>query len=146
MTGGQLAPTTPMGAWTSTSPYGNVEPNFNLCHLVASAGAIYVARWTSLNARRLQASMVEAIKKKGFSFIEVIPPCPTTYGRRNDYEEGIKMLEFFRENTIIRHGIDPGDAELNLGNKIVVGKFVDKEDKPTLSDHIARIQLFAKRR
>jgi len=146
MTGGQLAPTTPMDSWTSTSPYGNVEPNFNLCHLVASAGAVYVARWTSLNARRLQQSMVEAIKKKGFSFIEAIPPCPTTFGRRNKFEEGIKMLEFFRDNTIIKHGIDPGEAEVRLGDKVIVGKFVDKPDKPTLSDHIARIQNIAKRR
>jgi len=144
MTGGQLAPTTPMDSWTSTSPYGNVEPAFNLCHLVASAGAAYVARWTSLNARRLQQSMQEAIKKKGFSFIEVIPPCPTTFGRRNKFESGIKLLEFFRDNTIIKHGIDPGEAEIRLGDKIVVGKFIDKTDRPTLDDHIARIQESAK--
>lgn len=140
MTGGQLAPTTPLDAWSSTSPYGNVESTFNLCHLVYSAGAQYVARWTSLDARRLQESMEEAIMKRGFSFIEVIPPCPTTFGRRNDFDTGIKMLEFFRKNTIIKHGIDPKEAEIRLGDKIVVGKFVDKKEQPTLLDRINRIQ------
>ncbi|MFW9922122.1 MAG: 2-oxoacid:ferredoxin oxidoreductase subunit beta [Candidatus Thorarchaeota archaeon] len=140
MTGGQLAPTTPLDAWSSTSPYGNVESTFNLCHLVYSAGAQYVARWTSLDARRLQESMEEAILKRGFSFIEVIPPCPTTFGRRNDFDSGIKMLEFFQKNTIIKHGIDPKEAEIRLGDKIVVGKFVDKKEQPTLLDRINRIQ------
>ncbi|HUU77395.1 MAG TPA: thiamine pyrophosphate-dependent enzyme [candidate division Zixibacteria bacterium] len=139
MTGGQLAPTTPIDAWSSTSPYGNVEQSFNLCHLVYSAGANFVARWTSLDARRLQESMEQAIKNKGFSFIEALIPCPTTFGRRNNYENGLKMLEFFRDNTIIKNGIDPKDAEIRLGDKIVVGKFIDKPDQLTLDDRLARI-------
>lgn len=143
MTGGQLAPTTPMNAWSTTSPYGNVEPAFNLCHLVYSAGANYVARWTSLNARRLQTSMEEALVNKGFSFIEVLIPCPTTFGRRNNYENGLKMLEFFRDNTIIKHGIDPKKAEIRLGDKVVVGKFVDRADCETLGDHIERVHKSA---
>ena len=143
MTGGQLAPTTPLNAWSTTSPYGNVEPNFNLCHLVYSAGANYVSRWTSLNARRLQESMEKAITNKGFSFIEVLIPCPTTFGRRNNYENGLKMLEFFRDNTIIKHGIDPKEAEIRLGDKVVVGNFIDRADCETLSDHIERVHRTA---
>jgi 2-oxoglutarate ferredoxin oxidoreductase subunit beta len=143
MTGGQLAPTTPMNAWSSTSPYGNVEPAFNLCHLVYSAGANYVARWTSLHARRLQQSMEEALVNKGFSFIEVLIPCPTTFGRRNNYENGLKMLEFFRDNTTIKHGIDPKEAEIRLGEEVVVGRFIDRADCETLGDHIERIHKSA---
>lgn len=146
MTGGQLAPTTPDKAWTTTSPYGNVEPPFNLPNLVASAGASYVARWTALNVRRLQESMEEAILKRGFSFIEVISSCPTTFGRRNQFEEGLKMMEYFRDNAIIKHGIDPKDAEIELGGKIIVGKFVDKEERPTLEDHLERIKQEAQAR
>lgn len=139
MTGGQLAPTTPLNAWSSTSPYGNVEPAFNLCHLVYSAGASFVARWTSLDARRLQRSMEEAIQKKGFSFIEVIPPCPTTFGRRNDFETGLKMLDFFRDNTVIKHNVDPKDYPIIFGEDIVVGKFIDIPGRLTLDDRIHSI-------
>jgi 2-oxoglutarate ferredoxin oxidoreductase subunit beta len=140
MTGGQLAPTTHDEAWTTTSPYGNVEPPFNLVNLVASAGGAYVARWTALNARRLEESFEEAIVMKGFSFIEVISPCPTTFGRRNRYEDGLKMMQFFRKNTVIKHGIDPKEAAISLDKEIIVGKFVDKTgERPTLAEYIAKI-------
>ncbi|GAF69634.1 unnamed protein product [marine sediment metagenome] len=139
MTGGQLAPTTPLDAYSSTSPYGNVEPAFNLCHLVASAGATFVARWTSLNARRLQESMEEAIDKKGFSFIEVLIPCPTTFGRRNDFDTGLKMLDYFRDNVVIRHGANPQDVPIIFGKDIAVGKFVDLKGRLTLDDRVHSI-------
>ncbi|MBD3191926.1 MAG: 2-oxoacid:ferredoxin oxidoreductase subunit beta [Candidatus Heimdallarchaeota archaeon] len=145
MTGGQLAPTTPDEAWTTTSPYGNVEPPFNLVGLVASAGAAYVSRWTALNVRRLQASMEEAIQKRGFSFIEIISPCPTTFGRKNRFEEGLKMLKFFKTNSIIRHGIDPNKADIRLGDKVIVGNFVNREERPTLGDYLKEVQMTAKR-
>jgi len=141
MTGGQLAPTTPEESWTSTSPYGNVEPPFNLTALVAAAGASYVARWTSLDARRLQTSMVEALHKRGFSFIEVLPPCPTTFGRRNKFDDGLKMLQYFREMSVIKHGVDPKDVPIIFGKELVVGKFVDKPDRPTLDDRIGRLYI-----
>jgi len=143
MTGGQLAPTTPIDAWSSTSPYGNVEPAFNLCHLVYSAGASYVARWTSLNARRLKSSMEEALHKKGFSFIEILSPCPTVFGRRNKFDTGLKLLQYYNDNTVIKHNVDPKDAPVIFGEKIVVGKFVDIPDRPTLDDRIARISYKA---
>ena len=47
MTGGQVAPTTPVGLKTMTSPYGNVENSFDISSLAAAAGATFVARWDS---------------------------------------------------------------------------------------------------
>src|SRR3970282_1652819 len=44
MTGGQVGPTTPLGALTSTTPYGNFEHPFNLPALAASCGAMFRAR------------------------------------------------------------------------------------------------------
>ena len=88
MTGGQVAATTPLTANTSTSPYGCYERPFNLPHLAASCGAVYVARWTCLHVRRLAKSIEEALNKKGFSFIEIIAPCSTIYARRNRLGDG----------------------------------------------------------
>ena len=48
-----------------------------------AAGASYVARWTILHVRDLTSAINEALLKKGFSFIEVLAPCPINYGRRN---------------------------------------------------------------
>ena len=41
MTGGQVAPTTPLGLTTVTTPFGNVENPFDICELVKGAGASF---------------------------------------------------------------------------------------------------------
>jgi len=140
MTGGQLGPTTPIDALTSTSPYGNVEPAFNICDLIASSGAVYVARWTSLDIRRLQKSIQEALNKRGFSFIEVIIPCPTLFGRRNKFDDTLKMMEYFKAHSVVKHGVSTTEIAINLGEDIIVGKFVDIQDRPTILDRLANIK------
>ena len=130
MTGGQYGPTTPIGSRGTTAPYGNYENPFNLPYLAASCGAVYVARWTSLHARRLKEAMIEAIMKPGFTFVEIVAPCPTNYGRRNRIGEGLDELKYYAERSVIRHGANPAEADLIPGNDIVVGRFVDV-DRPT---------------
>jgi len=130
MTGGQLAPTTPTGARTSTSPVGNRDRPFNLCYLAAASGASYVARWTTLHVRRLERALTEALLKPGFSFVEVISPCPTLYGRLNKQRTGLDQMKHYKDNSIIRNGADPREADIGLTGQIVVGKFVDIE-KPS---------------
>ncbi len=138
MTGGQVGPTTPVSGRTSTSPYGNCEFPFNLPHLVAAAGAVYVARWTSLDGRRLEKTIIEALFKKGFSFVEVITPCPTQYGRKNKQPTGLAQMEYYRSMSVIKHGADPSEVGIELGGPITVGKFVDIE-RPTFAEMQAEI-------
>lgn len=133
MTGGQVAPTTPITAKSSTSPYGCYEHPFNLPLLAASSGATYVARWTALHIRRLTNALAEAVTKPGFSFVEVIAPCSTLYARLNRLGTGLDLMKFYHDNSEIKHGADPKDVEISYQSKIAVGKFVDIE-KPTLID------------
>jgi len=133
MTGGQMGPTTPTGARTSTSPKGNLEHPFNIPNLAAAAGATYVARWTVLHARRLERSIYKALKKRGFSVVEVISPCPTLYGRFNRRKYGTDMIEYYHEKAVIRHDAQPWEVDIDLGGEIVCGEFVD-EDRPTFQD------------
>ncbi len=135
MTGGQNAPTTPLTARTSTMPYGNFERSFNLPRLAATCGATYVARWTSLHVRRLTKSFREAVRRKGFRFIEVIAPCSTLYARLNKLGTGFDLLRFYRDNAEIRNGSDVSDAEIDFQGKIVCGKFVD-EERPTFEENM----------
>lgn len=130
MTGGQNAPTTPLTARSSTMPYGNFERPFNLPHLAASCGATYVARWTCLHIRRLTKSFKEAIERKGFRFIEVIAPCSTLYARLNKLGTGFNLMRFYHDNAEICHGADTRDLDIDFQNKLICGKFVDKE-RPT---------------
>lgn len=118
MTGGQVAPTTPLETSTSTTPYGNIEEPFDLCKLVDGAGACYVARWTTYHVRRLIKSIEKGLQKNSFSFIEIISQCPTYYGRKNDFKDAVEMMRWFKDNSSLK------------GNKkIHIGEFVDRERK-----------------
>jgi 2-oxoglutarate ferredoxin oxidoreductase subunit beta len=133
MTGGQVGPTTPLGARSTTTPYGNFEYPFNIPYLVAASGATYVARWTVLHVRQLEWSIAEAMTKPGFSFIEVLAPCPTLYGRMNKEPKGLDTMHSYQERSIVRDGADPKDVAIDSDGPIVVGKFVDIE-RPTFWD------------
>ena len=130
MTGGQVTPTTPGSAVASTTPYGNYEYPFSLPLLMDAAGATYIARWTSLHSRNVTQSIEEALLRKGFSFIEIISPCPTLYLRRNRLGDGVDQLQNYQDNSILKHGADTRETAIDYQGKIVVGKFVEK-NKPT---------------
>ncbi|MBI4938945.1 MAG: hypothetical protein HY846_12170, partial [Nitrosomonadales bacterium] len=130
MTGGQVTPTTPGSAVASTTPYGNYEYPFSLPLLMDAAGATYIARWTSLHSRNVTQSIEEALLRKGFSFIEIISPCPTLYLRRNRLGDGVDQLQNYQDNSILKHGADTRETAIDYQGKIVIGKFVEK-NKPT---------------
>ena len=141
MTGGQVTPTTPEDAIATTSPYGNFEQPFNLPYLAESCGAVYVARWTVYHVLQLKKAMREAISKKGFSFVEVISPCPTLYGRRNRRGDGLDELKDYKKRSKIQHGANTRDCDLSIDGPIVVGKFVDRERQTfqdAMDEHLSR--------
>jgi len=133
MTGGQAAATTPCLAKTTTTPRGNPDPPFNLPLLAFAAGASYVARWTILHTRDLGKSIEEALNRRGFSFIEVLAPCPTGYGRRNK-QHPMDTLKMYQERSVIKHGVHPMEAVLDFGSSITLGIFIDQE-RPTFSEN-----------
>ena len=126
MTGGQVAPTTPTGTRTVTTPYGSLERPFDLCGLAKAAGATYVARWTTYHARPLTRSVERALKKRGFSFIEVVSHCPVQFGRRSGAGNAVQMMEGYRERSVsVRKAEELSPEELE--DKILVGALVDTE-------------------
>ncbi|MEK7450030.1 MAG: thiamine pyrophosphate-dependent enzyme, partial [Planctomycetota bacterium] len=133
MTGGQGAATTPLHARTTTTPYGNYEFPFNLAYLAAGSGAVYVSRWTVLQVQPLERSISRALDKKGFSFVEIISPCPTLYGRMNRLSTGLDFLKYYQANTVVKHDVNLKDAEIGLDGEIITGNFIDIE-RPTLEE------------
>jgi 2-oxoglutarate ferredoxin oxidoreductase subunit beta len=126
MTGGQAAATTPYKAKSTTTLKGNPEDPFNLPLMAYASGATYVARWTMLHIRDLTDSIEEALKKKGFSFIEVLTPCPINYGRRNR-EKPLDTLKLYQDNTIIKNGANPSEVDIDFEKGVILGKFVDED-------------------
>jgi len=83
MTGGQAGATTPLGAITSTTSQGNQKPPLDLVKLMLDLDVGFVARCPISKPLLLKQYIKEALEFKGFSFIEVVSPCFTGYGRRN---------------------------------------------------------------
>jgi 2-oxoglutarate ferredoxin oxidoreductase subunit beta len=142
MTGGQVAPTTPLGPVQTTMPYGNFENPFNLPFLADACGAVYVARWTVYHVRQLAKAMREGLQKKGFVFIEALSPCPTLYSRRNRLGDGVDQVKYYKERSTVKNGADTKEVGLTFQGDIVVGKFVDRE-RPTwldsMNNHLTKV-------
>lgn len=139
MTGGQVAPTTPLEAKTSTTPLGNAEPGFNLPYLAHAAGAIYVARWTTFHPRQLVHSISQTLDKKGFTFVEAITPCPTGYGRPNKLGSGLEEMRYYREMSEIRNGADLRDTQIRLREKVIVGTFINTDRPDFMENYTGKV-------
>jgi len=133
MTGGQLAPTAPLNSFATTAPYGNIEHPFDICNLAKSLGANYVARWTVSHPYQPIKSVKDALRKKGFSLVEFMAPCPTAYGRRNKLGDIKKHWEWYDNKTILmedynrimEYGSEKEKDEIK--HKFPIGVFQDIE-------------------
>ena len=137
MTGGQCSPTTPYKAKTTSSPYGNLESDFDICRLVEAAGAVFVARSTVYHTRLLDQLIRKALKKKGFAMVEVISQCVTYSGRWLELGSPVEMMKWQKDNAItVEKAKGLGEAELK--GKIVTGVLTDKE-RPTYHEEYRRL-------
>ncbi len=137
MTGGQISPTSPQGSYGSTAPYGSLENPFDLSKLVTAAGASYVARWTTAHPLQLSSAIKKGLKNKGFSFIEVVSQCPTYFGRKNRMKSPLDMMQWMKEESVVKRKADRMDVA-ELEGKIIVGDF-QKKDAPEFSERICQL-------
>jgi 2-oxoisovalerate ferredoxin oxidoreductase beta subunit len=103
MTGGQMAPTTPVGERTTTSPYGRTLANegypMKICELLSSLDApAYIERVALTDAKQhmrarkaVRRALQCQIEGRGFSLVEVLSSCPT--GWKVSPEEAIHWVE-----------------------------------------------------
>ena len=123
MTGGQIAPTTPMGEKTITSPFGRSPWNegypLHVSEVLASLEApVYIER-VALGNNKMIVRAGRAIKKAlenqvnglGFSLIEILSPCPTAWKMQpqeaqtwvRDELTKVYPLQVFRDKTAEAH-------------------------------------------
>jgi len=157
MTGGQVSPTTPMGEFSSSTPFQNIEHSFNLAFLAKAAGAVYVARWTAAHSMQVIAAIKKGLLKKGFSFIEVLAACPV--GKKR-FKTPTDYLKYFLTETIRYSGdiTDNNTKDEASGRvfgdlrecftaecqgKVIVGEIVDQE-KPDFHELYQELKERAK--
>jgi len=133
MTGGQSSPTTPLDARSATAPYGHIEPPFPICDLAMAAGASFVARGTVYHVTELDRLIERAIEKRGFSLVEAVSYCHTTFGRANNIKSPVEMMRQLKENSITLQAAQKQGAENGDAAQIVRGVFRD-EDRPEFTE------------
>jgi 2-oxoglutarate ferredoxin oxidoreductase subunit beta len=126
MTGGQYSPTTPTDALATTAPYGHIEQPFPITELAQAAGAAYVARSTIYHVRELQRYIAQAISKDGFSVVEAVSYCHTTFGRQNKLGRATDMMHHIQEHSVtLATASEMGEDERK--QVIVRGVLVDRD-------------------
>lgn len=150
MTGGQVAPTTPIGSYTTTTPYGNTENPFDMSELAKVIGAPYVARWTVNYPYQPIKSIEAGIQKKGFAFIELFAACPTAFGRRNKLRDIEACWNWYTDNVVLIDEYDriqkfgSDEEKRSLQGKLKVGVFQDTERRSftdELADQLASMRV-----
>lgn len=91
MTGGQMAPTTLVGQKTLTTPFGRSPERegypIRMCELINELQApVYIERVSLGDAARImrakravKQAILNQVNKKGFSFVEILSPCPVNW-------------------------------------------------------------------
>jgi 2-oxoglutarate ferredoxin oxidoreductase subunit beta len=137
MTGGQCSPTTPHEAIATTAPYGNIEPDFNICNLAMGAGASFVGRTTAFHAIEMQNMIKDAIIHPGFSMVEVISACPVIFGRLNKKGGAPDMMKAMRDNSIPLAAVEKLPPE-KVEGKIIRG-ILRRDERPEYCDEYAKL-------
>jgi 2-oxoglutarate ferredoxin oxidoreductase subunit beta len=126
MTGGQQSPTTPQGAKASTARGGVVDQPFDIAELAVAAGATFVARSTIYHAKSMEKLIQRGLAHKGFSVIEAISTCSTTYGRRNPPSDPAQMMRDLKDKAIsVKQAEGMGFSERR--EHIITGVLMERE-------------------
>jgi len=133
MTGGQVSPLTPQKFFTETTPYGNIEPRFDVVDLLVAAKASFVARETVNRLIPLKQVIKKSFQHRGFSVVEVISNCHINLGRKNRMKNPIDMTRWIATKTVTQPEYDKLDPEARR-HKYPVGVFVEDKERLEYTD------------
>ncbi|MDQ7785500.1 MAG: 2-oxoacid:ferredoxin oxidoreductase subunit beta [Desulfomonilaceae bacterium] len=137
MTGGQFSPTTPFGSKASTAVFGHIENSFDISALSETAGAAFVARSTVYHVNQMDNLILQAIRKKGFSVLEVLSPCHTNFGRHNRLGSQVDMMKMYKKQGVPVKRWEQMSEKERL-DRIPLGVLTDR-DMPTYLDSYAEV-------
>jgi len=143
LTKGQVSPTSETGMVTVTTPYGAPDNPVNPLAFCLTYGATYVAQGYSSKSKQVQDLVAGALAHKGFSFVNIISPCPT-FNKINTFDSYKDALEDVPED----HDVTDLNAALAIALRSKVGKtpigLLYKKEQPTLLDRLTDIRKKAK--
>ncbi|MBT3691272.1 2-oxoacid:ferredoxin oxidoreductase subunit beta [Candidatus Woesearchaeota archaeon] len=134
LTTGQVTPTSQHGFTAKSEPFGNKNKPLNPIRLALSSGATFVARCNANDLKHTASIIKQAIKHKGFSFVDIIQNCLIFNLDMNKLDK--HMYKISNKNNIKKafELADKWDYNSNKG-KIPVGIFY-KEKRKTLDENL----------
>lgn len=142
-TGGQYSAVTPYKAKTQTSQFGNPEPAMDVCAVVAAAGANYVARGTAFHINQLDKLIKKAMSVRGFSFVEVLSPCPAHFGTKNDYKSAVELMNWIKNLAVpidVYNKLSDEEKQSHMATGTIIER--DNDDFSTRYEKIRREALY----
>ena len=139
LTTGQATSTSQQGFKSKSTPFGVIPPMLNpLAHALVSNGS-FVARGFSGDMFHLKNLIVEAMKHRGFAFIDVFQPC-VSFNYLNTYDwfrQRVYKLE--EENHDVTDRKKALEKALEWGDRIPIGIFYNKE-RSTYHDNLPHVK------
>lgn len=132
LTTGQVTPTTEKGFPGKSTPKGNPLIPMNPVAVALEAGASFVAREYALDTKHLVSTMKQAIKHKGFAYVDIIQPCVTFHDTRNYMSKRTYRIKPMKLEQALKKARQ-WDYSLSKKAKIPVGVFYKKR-RPTLEE------------
>jgi 2-oxoglutarate ferredoxin oxidoreductase subunit beta len=135
LTKGQLSPTTPRGAKTSSSTYGSMEDPVNPLLYVLGYGAGFVAQGVPADMDGLTKMIEEAIRYPGFAFVNIQSPC-VTFGDPDDQMkvQKTKMRKLSAEGHDPANRLRAMELAQDYGKELYTGVFYRNPNPPPTYD------------
>ena len=144
LTTGQATPTSQQGYKNKAKPLGESNLPLNPIKLAISSGATFVARCNARDINHTAEIIKQAIKHKGFSFVEIMQDCIIFNLEINNKDN--LMYKIPTKNRKIKEALDIADKwDYNSKkNKIPLGIFY-QEKRKTLEEKLPQLSSLKKK-
>ncbi|HEX9593341.1 MAG TPA: thiamine pyrophosphate-dependent enzyme [bacterium] len=140
LTKNQCSPTSRLDYPGSLSPSGNVDEPMNTLGLVLSYGATFVAQTFSGKPKHVAEMVEKAMKHTGFSFVNVLSPCPT-YNKFETFEFWKGRVEEIPEDHDATDKIAAlAISEEGMKNEKIPIGILYQVTKPTYEDQVRNVK------
>ncbi|MGC8649926.1 MAG: 2-oxoacid:ferredoxin oxidoreductase subunit beta [Hydrogenobaculum sp.] len=147
LTKNQISPTSREGLYGSLTPFGSIDKPVNPISYMLTFGATFVAQTYAGNLKHMSEIIKKAISHKGFSFVNIISPCPT-YNKVDTFkyykdktidinEQGHKELDNLQK--ALELAMKDLEHYYNDSAKVPIGIFYEKEE-PTYQDRVKEVK------
>ncbi len=145
LTVGQPTPTTELGFKDKTNPLGVKFYPLNPIRLMLAAGATFVARVYAVK-EQIEYVFKEAMKHKGFAFIEVLQPCIIFHNDKGYTEKTYSLDDVKHDKTNFEQAWErAGEFDYSVVNKIPLGIFYQTQ-KPILEEQYPQLAELKKKK